>query len=80
MLVLLGILLNRLNITVIAFNWDSPARYVPTWMEIVVTGAVVCGEIWVFRWVVNRMAVMREPHELPPRSDREAAGLAAAKA
>ena len=75
-LALLGILLNRLNISVIAFNWDAPVRYVPTWMEVVVTAAVVSGEIWVFRWVVTRMAVLREPHELPRRPAREP-GLAA---
>jgi Ni/Fe-hydrogenase subunit HybB-like protein len=79
-LALLGILLNRLNISVIAFNWDAPVRYVPTWMEFVVTGAVVFAEIWVFRWVVTRMAVLREPHELPRRGDRESAALAAARA
>jgi Ni/Fe-hydrogenase subunit HybB-like protein len=78
-LALLGILLNRLNISVIAFNWDAPVRYVPTWMELVVTAAVVCGEIWVFRWVVTRMAVLREPHELPRRAERDASGLAAAR-
>jgi Ni/Fe-hydrogenase subunit HybB-like protein len=67
---LAGILLNRLNISVIAFNWDAPVRYYPTWMEFIVTLAVVFGEIWVFRWVVTRMAVLREPHELPRRLDR----------
>jgi Ni/Fe-hydrogenase subunit HybB-like protein len=74
-LALLGILLNRLNISVIAFNWDAPVRYVPTWMELVVTAAVVCGEIWVFRWVVTRMAVLREPHELPRRPAPESKKL-----
>ena len=73
---LTGILLNRLNISVIAFNWDAPVRYVPTWMEFVVTAAVVCGEIWVFRWVVTRMAVLREPHELPRRPRPEPTRLA----
>ncbi len=77
-LALAGILLNRLNITVIAFNWDAAVRYVPTWMELVVTVAVVCGEIWVFRWVVHRMAVLREPHELPRRRAAAAPGLAVA--
>ena len=66
-LALAGILLNRLNISVIAFNWDASVRYLPTWLEIVVTAAVIFGEIWVFRWVVNRMPVLREPHELPRR-------------
>jgi Ni/Fe-hydrogenase subunit HybB-like protein len=58
LLTLVGIVLNRLNVSVIAFKWYAPVRYVPTWMEIEVTLAVVCAEIWVFRWVVNRMPVL----------------------
>ena len=55
---LLGIVLNRLNVSVIGFKWYLAERYVPTWMEIVVTLAVISAEIWVFRWVVNRMPVL----------------------
>lgn len=55
---LVGIVLNRLNISVIAFKWYEAVRYVPTWMEIVVTLAVISAEIWVFRWIVNRMPVL----------------------
>jgi Ni/Fe-hydrogenase subunit HybB-like protein len=57
-LTLVGIILNRLNISVIAFQWFSPDHYVPSWQEIVVTLAVVLSEIWVFRWIVNRMPVL----------------------
>ncbi len=57
-LALLGVILNRLNVTTIAFKWYEAVRYVPSWMEIVVTLMVVFAEIWVFRWVVNRMAVL----------------------
>jgi Ni/Fe-hydrogenase subunit HybB-like protein len=64
---LVGILLNRMNISVIAFNWQSPVRYYPSWQEIVVTLTVVFTEIWVFRWIVLRMPVLREAHELPGR-------------
>jgi Ni/Fe-hydrogenase subunit HybB-like protein len=56
----LGIILNRLNISVIAFKWDSPMHYVPHWMEIEITLAIIFAEIWVFRWVVNRMPVLSE--------------------
>ena len=59
-LTLLGIVLNRLNVTTIAFKWDAAVRYVPTWMEIVVTMGVISAEIWVFRWIVNRMPVFSE--------------------
>ncbi len=57
-LTLVGIILNRLNITVIGFHWDAAVRYVPTWMEIVVTLAIIFIEIWVFRWVILRMPVL----------------------
>jgi Ni/Fe-hydrogenase subunit HybB-like protein len=64
-LTLIGIVLNRLNISVIAFKWYLPVRYVPTWQEIVVTLAVLSAEIWVFRWVVNRMPVLDSSHPRP---------------
>jgi Ni/Fe-hydrogenase subunit HybB-like protein len=59
-LTMLGVILNRLNVTVIGFRWDEAIRYVPTWMELAVTLAVIFTEIWIFRWVVNRMPVLRE--------------------
>ncbi len=62
-LTMLGIILNRLNVTVIGFRWDSAIRYIPTWMELVVTLAVIFTEIWIFRWVVNRMPVLRDSPE-----------------
>ena len=55
---LIGIVLNRLNVSVIAFRWNAAVHYVPTWMEIVVTAGVISAELWVFRWVVNRMPVL----------------------
>ena len=59
-LTMLGVILNRPNVTVIGFRWDAAIRYVPTWMELVVTLAVIFTEIWIFRWVVNRMPVLRD--------------------
>jgi Ni/Fe-hydrogenase subunit HybB-like protein len=59
-LTMVGVVLNRLNVTVIGFRWDMPAHYVPSWMEIVVTLTVLFTEIWIFRWVINRLPVLRE--------------------
>jgi len=53
----LGVILNRQNICLIAYNWYVPNKYYPSWQEIVVTLMVVFTEIWVFRWVVTRMSV-----------------------
>ena len=58
---MVGIIINRLNVTVIGFRWDAASHYYPSWMEIVVTLAVIFTEIWIFRWIINRMPVLREP-------------------
>lgn len=60
LITMLGIIINRLNVTVIGFRWDAATHYVPSWMEIVVTMAVIFAEIWIFRWVINRMPVLRD--------------------
>lgn len=62
-LTLIGIVFNRLNVSVIAFKWNSAAHYVPHWMEIWVTFTVIFAEILVFRWIVNRMPILSAPPE-----------------
>ena len=57
---MIGIILNRLNVTVIGFRWDAAVRYIPSWMEFVVTLTVIFAEIWIFRWIITRMPVLRE--------------------
>ncbi len=66
-LMVLGIVLNRLNVSVIAFNWQLPRaeRYVPSWMEIVVSITLVTIGVLAFRWIVNRMPIMREDPAFP---------------
>jgi len=53
--VVLGVVVNRLNVSVIAFNWNVTPRYVPSVMEILTTITLVTMGVTVFRWVVNRM-------------------------
>ncbi len=77
-LTLLGIVLNRLNISIIAFNWYAAVRYVPTWQEVLVTLAVLSAEIWVFRWIVLRMPVLdSQPVRLEKRPSEHATATAA---
>jgi len=61
-LALLGVILNRLNVSVIAFKWYVPDHYYPSWQEIVVTLMIICAEIWILRWVVTRMPVLNAEH------------------
>lgn len=60
-LTMLGIIVNRLNVTVIGFRWEDPVRYIPSWKEIVITLTVIFTEIWIFRWIIRRMPVLSEP-------------------
>jgi Ni/Fe-hydrogenase subunit HybB-like protein len=56
----LGVILNRLNVSIIAFNWYLPTseKYYPKWMEIALTIGVVTMLILAYRFIVNRMAIM----------------------
>ncbi len=55
---LLGIMLNRMNISIICYRWDAAERYIPSWQEFVVTLTIIFIEIWVLRWIVRRMPVL----------------------
>lgn len=54
---IIGIILNRLNISTFAFQWQELSIHFPSWMEIVVSMAVIFVQILVFRWIVRRMPV-----------------------
>jgi len=56
---LIGIVLNRMNISVIAYRWEELPRYIPSWMEFEVTISILFVQIWIFRWVIHRMPVLR---------------------
>jgi Ni/Fe-hydrogenase subunit HybB-like protein len=54
----IGIVLNRINTSVIAYNWNAAERYYPHWMEITITVGIITMEVLAFRWIVNRMAIL----------------------
>ncbi len=59
---IIGIVINRLNVSLIAFNWQLPAarRYFPSWMEIATSVFIVTVGIVVFRFIVTRMPIFYE--------------------
>ncbi len=61
----LGIVVNRLNVSLIAFNWHLPPadRYVPHWMEIGISIFIVTIGVLVFRFIVTRMPILYEHPE-----------------
>jgi Ni/Fe-hydrogenase subunit HybB-like protein len=56
----LGVVVYRLNISVIALNWNVATRYVPSWMEVLTSVTIITIGVLTFRWIVNRMPVLRE--------------------
>ena len=68
LMTLIGIILNRMNVSVIAYRWDAIPRYIPTWMEMVVTVSILFVQIWIFRWVIHRMPVLRTMETMTARA------------
>ncbi len=56
----LGIMVNRLNISLVAFNWHLPSseRYFPHWMEIVISVFLVTVGLIAFRFIVTHMPIL----------------------
>jgi hypothetical protein len=55
-----GIELNRLNVSVIAYNRNAAVRYVPKWTEVVVSLTLITLGVVMFRWIANRMPILSE--------------------
>lgn len=59
-LTIIGIILNRMNVSVIAYDWQAAVPYIPSWQEVVVTFTVIFAQILIFRWIIRRMPVITE--------------------
>jgi len=57
---IIGIIINRLNISIIGFQWDAVQQYYPTWKEFVVSLTIIFIEIWIFRWIIRRLPVLSD--------------------
>lgn len=62
----LGIVLNRLNISIITYHWNAAVRYIPDWKEFVITIMIVTLGLLTFRWIVNRMPVLNDHPDYEP--------------
>jgi len=64
----LGVIVNRFNVSLIAFNWLLPSsdRYFPSWMEIGISVFLITLGLIAFRFIVSRMPIL---HELPEYKD-----------
>jgi Ni/Fe-hydrogenase subunit HybB-like protein len=55
-----GIVVNRLNVSVIAFNWQVRPEhgYFPAWSELWISVLLVTTGIIIYRWIVGRMPIL----------------------
>jgi len=72
-LTVLGIVLNRFNVSLVAFNWHLPPemRYFPRWHEFVVSIFVVTIGLLVFRFIATRMPIFYEHPDFQEHEPRE---------
>ena len=61
---IIGIVINRVNVSIVAFNWQMET-YVPKWTEVMVTITLVTVLILAFRWIVNRMPILKDHPDYP---------------
>lgn len=59
---ILGIVLNRLNISLVAFNWNLPSaqRYFPSWMEIATSIFIITIGVVAYRFIATHMPILYE--------------------
>lgn len=64
----LGIIINRFNISLIAFNYHLPSseRYFPHWMEIGISVFIVTVGLVAFRFIATRMPILYEHPDYEP--------------
>ncbi len=64
-LVMLGVVLYRFNVCILAYKWYLPPsqKYYPAWPEVALSAGVVTMLILVYRFILNRMPVLYEHPE-----------------
>jgi Ni/Fe-hydrogenase subunit HybB-like protein len=59
-LTILGLIVNRFTVSMIALNWQLPHREFVHWKELILVVTIITVEILMYRWIVNRMPVHRD--------------------
>lgn len=61
-----GIVLNRINVSIIALNWNLPNHLhhiIPPWTEAMAVLSIATLHVLIFRWILNRMPVLHADPE-----------------
>jgi Ni/Fe-hydrogenase subunit HybB-like protein len=63
LLAVIGVLVNRLNLSIIVLNWNLPnhlEEMLPARAEVIIVMTLTVIHVLIFRWIVNRMPVTHE--------------------
>jgi Ni/Fe-hydrogenase subunit HybB-like protein len=74
-LVLLGFIANRLNVSITGLESSAGVHYIPKWTEIAVTGAIIAGGFALFGLAVKYLPIFPMESVSPVASEREVALL-----
>jgi hypothetical protein len=55
-----GLILNRLDVSLVAYRWNEADRVFPKLARFTVTLTIVTVGLLTFRWIVNRVPVLRD--------------------
>ncbi len=61
-----GIVFNRINVSIIALNWNLPEHLhhiIPPWTEAMAVLSIATIHVLIFRWILNRMPVLHADPE-----------------
>ena len=70
-LALVGVIINRLNVSLIAINWRLQERELFNWKEFLIVLSIVTIEVLLYRWIVRRMPVLRQHPEFKTEEEWE---------
>jgi Ni/Fe-hydrogenase subunit HybB-like protein len=59
LMTVLGVILNRFNVSLLTFSWKLHDRELFSWKELSIILAMATIEILIYRWIVRRMPVLR---------------------
>lgn len=58
LLTVFGVVLNRVNTAIIAFNWKLPNREIPHWREVIISLTIFFIYIVVYRFILYRLPIL----------------------
>ena len=65
-LVLLGFITNRMNVSITGFETAAGAHYIPKWTELAVTGAIIAAGFALFGLAVKYLPIFPPEHAHDP--------------